>query len=96
VDALTAIMEKRPMAYGKSTDQQVTAAAKKAERERDGSLAMQEYQAEKTRVDANTARLRALRLEKEAAEAQAAAAKAAEAPAKSKSRPKKAAEKKSP
>ena len=85
------------MAYGKSTDQQVSAAAKKAERERDGSLAMQEYQAEKTRVDANTARLRALRLEKEAAEAQAAAAKAAaEVPAKSKTRPKKAPAKKSP
>ena len=46
-DALAAIMENRPMAYGKSTDQQVSAAAQKAERERDGVARLQEYHGRK-------------------------------------------------
>jgi hypothetical protein len=55
----------------------VAAAARKADRERDALQAMREYQAEQARVDANTARLRALRLAKaaEAAADQASAAK---------------------
>ena len=44
-------------------------AARKAGREIEAAQAMREYQAEKVRVDANTARLRALRLAKEAADA---------------------------
>jgi hypothetical protein len=53
-------------------DQQTsTAAAKKAERERDGAQAMREYEADKRATQANMARLRALRLAKERAEAQA-------------------------
>jgi hypothetical protein len=41
-------------------------AAAKEERARDAALAMREYQAEKLAVDLKTARLRALRLAKEA------------------------------
>ena len=48
------------------------ASARKVERERDAAKAMREYEAEKERIDANTTRLRALRLAKEAADAQAA------------------------
>jgi hypothetical protein len=55
-------------------EQRLLAAAKKAGRERDALKAVSEYEAEKRRVDANTARLRALRLAKEADEAAAAAA----------------------
>jgi len=58
----------------------MVASAKKAFREQEALKALREYQAEKTRVDANTARLRALRLAKEAADAQAAAAQAAARP----------------
>lgn len=54
-------------------DQQVSAAAKKAERERDATQAMQDYEAEKRATQANMARLRALRLAKERADAQASA-----------------------
>jgi len=80
LEGFAAIVEK-PMAT-KNTEQQVSAAAKKAERERDGAVAMREYEKEKARIDANTERLRALRLAKEAADATAEAA-AAEAPRKS-------------
>jgi hypothetical protein len=41
-------------------------AAKKEERAQDAALAMREYRAKKLAVHANTARLRALRLAKEA------------------------------
>ena len=51
----------------------MVAAAKKASRESDALHALRDYAAEKARVDANTIRLRALRLEKEAAETRAAA-----------------------
>jgi hypothetical protein len=61
------------MTSTKSAEQQLAAAAKKATRDRDALQAARDYATEKARVDANTLRLRALRLEKEAAEAQAAA-----------------------
>jgi hypothetical protein len=51
---------------------------------------MREYQAERVRVDANTERLRALRLAKEAADAEAAAATAAAKKAAPRKRPAKA------
>ena len=47
-----------------------TAAAQKAERERDKIQAMRDYQAEINARQANMARLRALRLAKESGEAQ--------------------------
>lgn len=53
------------------SDQQLSATAKKAERDRDAAQAMHEYEAEKRATQANMARLRALRLAKERAEAQA-------------------------
>ena len=56
-----------------STPQRLAVAAKKADREREAQLAMRDYQVEQQRIDANTARLRALRLAKEAADAAAAA-----------------------
>jgi hypothetical protein len=71
----------------KTPEQKSIAAAQKSARENDAAKAMREYEAEKLRIDANTARLRALRLEKEAADAKAAAEQAAAAkpkPAKSK------------
>ncbi len=55
-------------------EQRIRATAKKQDREREASQAMREYRAENARVDANTARLRALRLAKETAEAQTAVA----------------------
>ena len=55
-----------------TTEYRLEASARKADREREAVQAMKEYEAEKIRVDANTARLRALRLAKETAEAQAA------------------------
>ena len=48
----------------------------------DETAAMREYQAEKLASHANMARLRALRLAKEAEDAQAARAKVAHAPSK--------------
>ena len=51
-----------------------TAAAKKAERERDMAQAMREYEAEQRALKANMARLRALRLAKERAESKATTA----------------------
>ena len=65
------------MTSTKSVEQRLAAAAKQANRDREAVEAVREYAAEKARVDANTARLRAMRLEKEAAEA---AAKAAQPP----------------
>jgi len=54
---------------------QTLVAAAKAERERDKSEAMREYQTEKLASQANMARLRALRLAKESAASQPQAAK---------------------
>jgi hypothetical protein len=71
------------MASSKDPEQRSVAEAKKAVRERDAQIAMREYHAEKARVDANTAKLRELRLAREAAEAQAPQApKVKSAPAK--------------
>ena len=55
------------MTSPKGIEQRLLAAAQKANRDHDAIQAMKEYQAERNRVDANTARLRALRLAKEAA-----------------------------
>ena len=60
------------MTSTKSVEQRLAAAAVKASRDRDATQALRDYAAEKARVDANTLRLRALRLEKEAADARAA------------------------
>jgi hypothetical protein len=58
-------------------DQQMSAAAKKAERDRDAAQALRDYDAEKRAAQANMMRLRALRLAeertKERADAQAPA-----------------------
>jgi hypothetical protein len=67
----------------KSVEQRMLAAAQKLKRETDAITALKEYQAEKARIDANTLRLRALRLAKEATIANAdppAAAKTAKSP----------------
>jgi hypothetical protein len=61
------------MASTKTPEQKSLAAAQKIARDSDAAKAMREYEAEKLRIDANTARLRTLRLEKEAADAKAAA-----------------------
>jgi len=61
------------MTSTKSVEQRMAAAATKARRDNDALQAVRDYAAEKARVDANTSRLRALRLEKEATEARAAA-----------------------
>jgi hypothetical protein len=68
------------MTKTKTVEQRMVAAAQKAGRERDAAQAMKEYAAEKARIDANTERLRALRLAKEAADAEAAAQRAASKP----------------
>jgi len=60
------------MTSTKSVEQRLAAAAKQVNRDREAAEAVREYAAEKARVDANTARLRALRLQKEAADALAA------------------------
>jgi hypothetical protein len=78
----------RPQMQGRSTGNPTDPAAKprpdraareamKKDRERDATAAMKEYEAEKRAVLANTERLRALRLAKEAGEAPAKTAKAA-------------------
>jgi hypothetical protein len=54
----------------KDAQQRASAAATNAERARDKAQALREYEAERLARDANTARLRALRLAKEASEAQ--------------------------
>jgi len=64
------------MASTKNDEQRLAAAAKKATRERDAEQAMRDYAAEQARIEANTHRLRALRLKKEAADARAAAERA--------------------
>jgi len=66
------------MTSTKSLEQRLAAAAKKANRDREALQAVRDYAAEKARIDANTQRLRALRLEKEAADAKAAAEAAAQ------------------
>jgi hypothetical protein len=50
----------------KNAEQRAATAAMKQERVRDAALAMREYEAERLAVRANIARLRALRLAKEA------------------------------
>ena len=64
------------MATIMKTAQQRTATAMKEERARGAALAMKEYEAEQLAVRANTARLRALRLAKEAGNTQPAKTKA--------------------
>jgi hypothetical protein len=54
----------------KDAQQRASAAATNAERARDKAQALREYEAEKLAREANTARLRALRLAKEANEMQ--------------------------
>jgi hypothetical protein len=54
----------------KDAQQRATVAATTAERARDKAQALREYEAEKRAREANTARLRALRLAKEAGEAE--------------------------
>jgi hypothetical protein len=77
----------RPQFRGRPTDNQTEPAAKarpdraareamKKDRERDATAAMKEYEAERRAVLANTERLRALRLAKEAGDAPAKTAKA--------------------
>jgi hypothetical protein len=72
------------MATVKTLEQRMVAAAQKSARDSDAAKALREYEAEKLRVDANTVRLRAMRLEKEAKEAADAKAAADEAAAKPK------------
>jgi hypothetical protein len=74
------------MTVEKSVEQRMLAAAQKVKREQDAIAALKDYQAEKARIDANTLRLRALRLEKEAADAKAVAESAPQP--KKRSRPK--------
>ena len=50
----------------KESKQRAAVAAMKEQRARDGAQALQEYEAEKLALQARTARLRALRLAKEA------------------------------
>ena len=57
--------------------QQQAAMTAKEERARDAALAMQEYEAERLAIEVKTARLRALRLAKEAEERQHSKAKSA-------------------
>jgi len=59
----------------KNAQQRATAMAAKEQRARDAELAMHDYEAEQLAVRANAARLRALRLAKEAADQQAAKGK---------------------
>jgi hypothetical protein len=54
----------------KDAQQRATTAATNAERARDKAQALREYEAEKRAREANTARLRALRLAREASEMQ--------------------------
>ena len=56
----------------KNAQQRATAMAAKEQRARDAQQAMHEYEVEQLAIRANTARLRALRLAKEAADSQAA------------------------
>jgi hypothetical protein len=67
------------MTSEKTVEQRLLASAQKAKREQDAISALKDYQHEKARVDANTLKLRALRLAKEAADAKAAAEQPVEA-----------------
>jgi hypothetical protein len=61
------------MSTDRKDSQQLTAAAAlKEQRARDGAQALREYAAERAAIQARTARLRALRLAKEAADAELA------------------------
>lgn len=64
------------MAAEKSVEERMLAAAQKVKREQDAIAALKDYQAERARVDANTLKLRALRLAKEAADAKTLAEQA--------------------
>jgi hypothetical protein len=72
------------MAMDRKDEQRTAAAALKEQRARDGAQALREYAAERAAIQARTARLRALRLAKEAADLEKA--KAAP-PAKSRAKP---------
>lgn len=73
------VSRRRPMPQTRAIDEQTTTAkarpdraardAMKADRARDAAQAMKEYEAERRAVLANTERLRALRLAREAGEA---------------------------
>jgi hypothetical protein len=65
-----AIKEMPMAATVKDAQQRATVAASKEARARDGAQAMQEYEAERIAVRDRTARLRALRLAKEAEDTQ--------------------------
>jgi len=67
------------MTSEKTVEQRLLASAQKAKREQEAISALKEYYAEKARIDANTTRLRALRLAKEAADAKQAAEQPEEA-----------------
>lgn len=82
------IMSRRPMLQGRSSGEQAERPAKarpdratrdamKEQRDRDAAVAMKEYEAEKRAVLANTERLRALRLAREAGEKPTKTAKVA-------------------
>ena len=61
------VIKEMPMATTvKDSKQRAAVAAMKEQRARDGTQALQEYEAEKLALQAKTARLRALRLAKEA------------------------------
>jgi hypothetical protein len=60
------VLEENAMARSNDAPQQSATAAVKAERALDKAAAMREYEAEQVALRANTARLRALRLAKEA------------------------------
>jgi hypothetical protein len=57
------------MTAKKSLEERMLATAQKAKRGQDAIAALKEYHDERTRIDANMLRLRALRLAKEAADA---------------------------
>jgi len=70
------VIEEIPMTTNPKNAPLRTAITMKEDRARDAALARQEYEAEQLAVRANTARLRALRLAKEAGEKQPAKTKA--------------------
>jgi hypothetical protein len=65
----SAQFERNPVAYGqKSRDEAESRFARAQKAAEEGKKALKEHEAEAARVNANTARLRALRLAKEAAD----------------------------
>ena len=62
------------MSMDRKDEQRSAAAALKEQRARDGAQALREYAAERAAIQARTARLRALRLAKEAADRETAKA----------------------